>query len=345
MPALPTFLEGLSAEQRASALMRLEELNVGAGELLIHRGQSGDALAYVLAGELEVRSAGGAVVGTAGPGELVGENALFAERARQATVVARVDSHLLLVPADAYADLRRDRHPAARNLERAVLLQQLRRMRAVGERIALHAERLPSDGPGPSFFAHVRKLFGLGGPGTMARVDRVAALRKLAILDEADDAVLEDLGRRFGARRVPEGALLCTEGERGRRAYVLVDGEVDVLKATPDGTARHLATLAPGAVFGVVGPTDDRPRMASVVAGRPSTVLVITERAWDALVDEDTPVGSVFRRAMIRCVADQLTNANGQLGRFAAGEREALGLAAASLVARPRAVVTPRASA
>src|SRR5687767_10615205 len=127
----------------------MEELVVPPGELLIHKGQSGDALAYVVSGELEVRSATGAVVGSVGPGELVGEAALFARRNRQATVVAKRESHLVLVTADAYADLRGGRHPAARNVERAVLRQQLARMRAVGDRIATHAGRLPGDGPGP----------------------------------------------------------------------------------------------------------------------------------------------------------------------------------------------------
>lgn len=323
----PPFLDQLSTDERATALARMEELRVAAGELLIHRGQAGEAIACVLSGALDVQSAAGVPVGTATEGEIVGETALFRDRSRQATVVARTDVHLLLVTTDQYEALRAEGHPAARNLERAVLRQQMARMRAVGDRITAQAGRLPSDGPGPSFFAQVRALFGVGGPLALARVDRVAALKRLALVEEADDAVLDDLGRRFGARSVPEGAMLCTEGERGRRVFVLVDGEVDVLKALPDGSVRLLATLAQGAVFGVVAATDDRPRMASVVAARRSTVLVLDDADWDRLVDEPSMVGSVFRRAMIRCLADQLTYANAQLARFVAGEGDALGRA------------------
>ena len=45
MPSLPAFLDGLTADECQTALARMEELVVQQGDLLIHRGQSGDALA------------------------------------------------------------------------------------------------------------------------------------------------------------------------------------------------------------------------------------------------------------------------------------------------------------
>ena len=68
---------------------------------------------------------------------------------------------------------------------------------------------------------------------------------------------------------LPEGTTLCTKGERGRQAFLLVDGEATV------HTANGAITLGPGEVIGEIAALDrSRRRNADVEATSAVSVLV-----------------------------------------------------------------------
>ena len=79
---------------------------VHAGEVVFRRGDPGDALYLIVGGELEVLDPNEREpVAVLGPGRYVGEMALLGEPARTATVRSRGSASLLVVPADAFANL------------------------------------------------------------------------------------------------------------------------------------------------------------------------------------------------------------------------------------------------
>ena len=68
---------------------------------------------------------------------------------------------------------------------------------------------------------------------------------------------------------LPAGTVLCTQGERGTQAFLLIDGEAAVHTAT--GTI----TLGPGEVIGEIAALDStRHRNADVMTATPVSVLV-----------------------------------------------------------------------
>ncbi|WP_447975238.1 MMPL family transporter [Nitrospira sp. Kam-Ns4a] len=87
---------------------------------------------------------------------------------------------------------------------------------------------------------------------------------------EARKVVL--LGR---LRTLAAGEPLIRTGETGTEFYMLVTGRVRVLARGADGTAQPLAILAPGQVFGEMGPLEGVPRSADVVALEPAEVLAL----------------------------------------------------------------------
>jgi glutamate 5-kinase len=79
---------------------------VHAGEVVFRRGDPGDAMYLIVGGELEVLDPNEREpVAVLGPGRYVGEMALLGEPARTATVRSRRSASLLVVPADAFANL------------------------------------------------------------------------------------------------------------------------------------------------------------------------------------------------------------------------------------------------
>jgi len=308
---LPPFLAALELSDRHTALSFFDEVKVEAGQLLMNAAQESEALAYVVEGELEVR-VDGALVGFAGPGEWVGETALFPDGERRATVRTRADSWLLILDTDSYIAMRRGEHRVIPLLEQGVLAHQLDRLRRLGESITQATRTAARKRPGPGVFDRLIAQFGAGGLLSLTSdLDVPAELRALGIVDgEATDATAAGVAGPFTPQAVPAGALLCTEGEKGDAMYLLVRGSVEVVKAKGEDGVAALATLSPGAAFGLAALHERKPRMASCVASEPSTVLRLDRDGWDFLVRNDTPIGSTFRRAMIDILSRQLAHAN-----------------------------------
>ena len=78
------------------------------------------------------------------------------------------------------------------------------------------------------------------------------------------------------------GTTLCTEGERGTQAFVMVEGEASV------HTANGVVTLGPGEVVGEIAALDStRHRNADVVTATPATVLVFDLATFRSLATSD----------------------------------------------------------
>lgn len=89
------------------------------------------------------------------------------------------------------------------------------------------------------------------------------------------------LSRSGTLLRLEDGATLCTEGERGLQAFVLLDGEARVL------TRDTIIDLGPGAVVGELATVDrTRTRNATVVARGEVEVLVYDARTFQDLAGD-----------------------------------------------------------
>ncbi|HRQ80228.1 MAG TPA: cyclic nucleotide-binding domain-containing protein, partial [Azospirillaceae bacterium] len=78
-----------------------------AGDALFREGDPGDFACLILEGSFEVRhDAGGdsVVLGELGPGDLTGEMGVLENLPRSATVAARTDACVEVIPAEAFAD-------------------------------------------------------------------------------------------------------------------------------------------------------------------------------------------------------------------------------------------------
>ncbi len=83
------------------------------GDVIFRKGEPGDSMAVIVDGEADVYFSGEAPPGAPGDrvvlaGECLGEIALIQQTPRMATVVARQESHLLVIGRDAFAALCRD---------------------------------------------------------------------------------------------------------------------------------------------------------------------------------------------------------------------------------------------
>jgi CRP-like cAMP-binding protein len=95
----------------------------------------------------------------------------------------------------------------------------------------------------------------------------------------------------------PAGRVLAKQGTLGSEFFVLIDGAAEVQK---DG--KRLALLGAGDFFGEIALVTRAPRTATVTLIEPSSLLVMTERDFDALLKAEPEI----QARVLRALADRL---------------------------------------
>ena len=313
---LPIF-SNLTEEVVQSALVHFRPADVEFGMQLMEEGESDTTMICVVHGELEIKT-GDTLLGTAGPGDVVGEMALFGYGMRMATVEALTNAELLLLYREGYWALRDSGNPVGAAVEMLALKSLMQRLTATSDRIADLADGdVASSGQPPkSFFRRVAGLFGGGGRRNITSLDHLAILQGAPFFKDSPATGLQELAAHISGVEFSPGEFVCREGELGEEMFIVAEGLLDVLINTGDDRVEPLATLEPGDAFGMLALLDDRPRMASCVARSQVACLALNKVHWAQMIDARTPAGSTLRGALIRCLSDQLAFANASLSQL-----------------------------
>jgi len=129
----------------------------------------------------------------------------------------------------------------------------------------------------------------------------------LASLAESDrQEILTAARRRIFAR----GEVLVHDGDPADSLHLIAEGRVAVMVSTSAGERATLNLLSPGDYFGelsLVRHNRDRRRSADVVALEPTTTLVVSAAAFDALCARDPSFDQLLVSALARRV-EQLSS-------------------------------------
>ena len=106
-----------------------------------------------------------------------------------------------------------------------------------------------------------------------------------------------------------EGQILFNQGDKGDKAFVIVEGAIDVIVDTPDGP-QVLSNPGRGDVIGELALLCEEPRTATVKANQPLTVLSISGDVFFRLIQENPDVSV----ALTRIVAKRLVQTMKQMG-------------------------------
>lgn len=127
----------------------------------------------------------------------------------------------------------------------------------------------------------------------------------------------------FEVMTVGAGSVLIEEGTPGAEAYIVARGELEVRRKT-DGDSMLLARLGNGALFGEMALLSRAPRAASVIAARPSIILLARKDALDAIAARQPEVAQVFADHCRRRMVENLVRTSSILSAVKPNERPAL---------------------
>jgi CRP-like cAMP-binding protein len=108
-------------------------------------------------------------------------------------------------------------------------------------------------------------------------------LREVALFGALPDAVLERFIGTLAVLPMATGQFVFHEGDAARELFVVLDGEVEVLKRSRNGRETRVAVLGPRDVFGEMSVVDLQPRSASVRALSPGRLIRVTSEDLDGL--------------------------------------------------------------
>lgn len=107
----------------------------------------------------------------------------------------------------------------------------------------------------------------------MEKLSVIASSPLFEMLSPAELARLAELAR---VRRFEAGEVVFEEGDLGDSLFVIMNGQVEVVRRLPDGQVRPLTVLASPEFFGEMGLIDKEYRSATVRARTEAHLLQLT---------------------------------------------------------------------
>jgi len=96
-----------------------------------------------------------------------------------------------------------------------------------------------------------------------------------------------------------EGEAVLTEGEPGKRLYLIAEGKCSVTTQVPGAGTEEISSLEAGEFFGEMSLLESAPVSASVYARGRCRLFWIDRKAFERLLDEDMPVANKLLQAIV----------------------------------------------
>jgi len=115
------------------------------------------------------------------------------------------------------------------------------------------------------------------------------------------------LSRFFEQRTVAAGEKLWTENDPSDSSAIIVSGRLEIMKKTE--FRNHgivIGTYTRGAIVGELSILDKSPRAVTAVAYEDVSLLLITKKNFDNLIDEYPVQGALLLRGMLFSVSKRL---------------------------------------
>ena len=141
-----------------------------------------------------------------------------------------------------------------------------------------------------------------GGQDALAKLD---ALKGMFLFRDLDMSELARVLESSVLRRAEAGDMLIREGSREHSLYLILDGELEVIK---NGVV--LARFGKGGHVGEMALVSGAPRSASVRAARPTRFLEIRREQWEGLLHRAPATGVKLLSALSEELSNRLARMN-----------------------------------
>jgi CRP/FNR family transcriptional regulator, cyclic AMP receptor protein len=141
----------------------------------------------------------------------------------------------------------------------------------------------------------------------------VTDLRTIGLFGALSDDILRQFATALTVQVIDTGTTLFREGDDGREMFVVLQGELEVLKRSHRGTEARVALLGPSDWVGDMSIVDIQPRSATVRALAPTRLLRVTAADLDVVYRNDLKAYSIMILNLARELSRRLRVTDGIL--------------------------------
>lgn len=309
------FLERLDDAARNLLLSVARPVSLARGARLVRQGEATRG-AYVLReglAEASVVLPGGdrLAVARLGPGNLLGEMALFERGTCTATVVATTNVDGWFLDRDEFRALAAQRTPAALRVQHELTLVLAQKLRALNARVLevpAPEDRPPSKGSGKDPLEAVKRL-------KKCAFDLKPFLPLLPVFEGFDEQEIAEVLEVSKFLELPRGHGVFGIGQRSDAAYAVLRGAV-AITACHAKRERRMAVLGPGQLFGYMSLLEGAPHGSAAAVCEAAILLEIPRAAFAALYDGSGSVTTALHHAIQRSLMASLAQTNRHFTRL-----------------------------
>jgi len=144
-------------------------------------------------------------------------------------------------------------------------------------------------------------------------MNAIEALKKFQFFESMEDQELRLLSEHLQRERFNAGQRIVEENMAGKGLYLIVLGEVRVIKERHEADPLTLAVLRPGDFFGEMSLFDGGPHSAPVVAGADTELLTLGRDDFLRLMETDPIASLKITVRVVKVLSFRLRTANEKL--------------------------------
>jgi CRP-like cAMP-binding protein len=128
-------------------------------------------------------------------------------------------------------------------------------------------------------------------------------VRKTVLAKELSESETEILSHLVKLETLPDGAIICDEGQSDNKLHVVVSGAVNVSRRDPGGKGwTTLYTLTHGDLVGELSFIDETPHHSALRVAGPTEILSLDRHDLEKLLDKHPWLVYRVMRAIMRTV-------------------------------------------
>lgn len=138
-------------------------------------------------------------------------------------------------------------------------------------------------------------------------------LRKIPLFANLSPQSLAVLQARLQTEQIPEGTLIFSEGQRGDRMYLVIQGAVKIFRQIEGVGEDLIAVCREGNYFGELSLLDGSPRSADARATESCVLLSLRKAQLEELMFQDQAFTREFLWVLVQHLAIRLRETNEKL--------------------------------
>ncbi|MDY6863107.1 MAG: cyclic nucleotide-binding domain-containing protein [Thermodesulfobacteriota bacterium] len=138
----------------------------------------------------------------------------------------------------------------------------------------------------------------------------------IPLFDKLNPEELKIIAKQTNLFEFKKGENVFAEGDQGNYVCFVVDGILDVIKESMTGDSVVITALSRGRSIGEMSVIDNFPRSATVKARTDATLLILTRKSFDLILEEHSEVGIKILKGLSRLLSLNLRKTSGRLADY-----------------------------